>query len=329
MTDTNPTSNQRGTCSRCDDGRRPCECGHPMTDLPGWRCPACHQWTYLSDKCRCGHIRNSERSAPPTQKTKLVRLLENALAHAKEHDYQVAGLHVATADLEAGLAALNAHETPDKQWRCFFCDDIFTTQVDAENHFGRYEHAEPACVIKAAGEFALLRALRNAEGQLERYRSEDSDIMRAMASMQSDHVQALRREEEQGYERGVRDAREPPETPKRQCRVCDKAIPWTAPNAVFCPYCGTRSPLEPKARREYHANGTYWSGVPTVDMPCDFCTQPITDHDPRTHACPPEKATPVTWTCPSCGMRGRPADAYVCVNCGEERPENGKSVIRK
>ncbi len=39
-------------------------------------------------------------------------------------------------------------------------------------------------------------------------------------------------------------------------------------------------------RREYHANGTYWSGVPTVDMPCDFCQRPITDHDPRTHACP-------------------------------------------
>jgi hypothetical protein len=45
------------------------------------------------------------------------------------------------------------------------------------------------------------------------------------------------------------------------------------------------------AVREYHANGTYWSGVPTVDMPCDFCKRPITDHDPRTHACPPEKAS--------------------------------------
>jgi hypothetical protein len=52
-----------------------------------------------------------------------------------------------------------------------------------------------------------------------------------------------------------------------------------------------RSPVETTARREYHANGTYWSGVPTVDMPCDFCTLPITDHDPRTHACPPEKAS--------------------------------------
>lgn len=40
-------------------------------------------------------------------------------------------------------------------------------------------------------------------------------------------------------------------------------------------------------RREYHANGTNWSSVPTVDMPCDFCKLAITEHDPRTHACPP------------------------------------------
>lgn len=35
--------------------------------------------------------------------------------------------------------------------------------------------------------------------------------------------------------------------------------------------------------------------------------------------------TPVTWTCPSCSMRGRPADAYVCTNCGEKRPENERT----
>lgn len=50
-------------------------------------------------------------------------------------------------------------------------------------------------------------------------------------------------------------------------------------------------PVETTARREYHANGTYWSGVPTVDLPCDFCGQGIVAHDPRTHACPAVKAT--------------------------------------
>jgi hypothetical protein len=40
-------------------------------------------------------------------------------------------------------------------------------------------------------------------------------------------------------------------------------------------------------RREFYALGTYWSGIPTVNLPpCDFCGRGIVDHDPRTHACP-------------------------------------------
>lgn len=51
-----------------------------------------------------------------------------------------------------------------------------------------------------------------------------------------------------------------------------------------------RASETPAERREYHANGTYWSGVPTMDMPCDFCARPFVDHDPRTHACLPVDA---------------------------------------
>lgn len=92
-----------------------------------------------------------------------------------------------------------------KVWRCFHCDEVFTTEVDARNHFGRDEGSTAACVIKAPGEFALLQALRNAEDELARYRSEDSDVLRAMWSMTSDHAVALRREEEKGYARALRD----------------------------------------------------------------------------------------------------------------------------
>lgn len=46
------------------------------------------------------------------------------------------------------------------------------------------------------------------------------------------------------------------------------------------------SAQETSVRREYHARGTYWSGVPTIDAPCDFCHRSFMDHDPRTHACP-------------------------------------------
>lgn len=99
-----------------------------------------------------------------------------------------------------------------KSWRCFHCDDVFHTEMEARNHFGSTQESEPACRIKVAGEFALLRALRNAEDTLSRYHAEDSDVLRAMASMQSDHAIALRREEEKGYERGLRDAKAHPET---------------------------------------------------------------------------------------------------------------------
>jgi hypothetical protein len=92
-------------------------------------------------------------------------------------------------------------------YRCFYCDEDFTG-VDAVNHFGKLEGSETACKIKAAGEYALLQALRNAEEQLARYRAEDSDALRAMWSMTADHAVALRREEEKGYARGLRDARE-------------------------------------------------------------------------------------------------------------------------
>lgn len=102
--------------------------------------------------------------------------------------------------------------TPAREWRCFHCDEVVRTEVDARNHFGSTEASEPACLIKAPGEFALLQALRNAEDELARYRREDSDVLRAMWSMQADHATALRREEEKGYARGLEDAKKYPET---------------------------------------------------------------------------------------------------------------------
>ena len=94
-------------------------------------------------------------------------------------------------------------------WTCFHCGETFTSELDARNHFGSHEGRMTACEIREAGEFAILRALRNVEDQLDRYRAEDSDVLLAMASMQADHAQALRREEEIGYERGLRDAKLP------------------------------------------------------------------------------------------------------------------------
>lgn len=62
--------------------------------------------------------------------------------------------------------------------------------------------------MRVPGEYHLLVALRAAEEQLVSYRSEDGYILRAMQAMQADHAAELRREEEVGYERGMRDAHE-------------------------------------------------------------------------------------------------------------------------
>src|ERR1700691_4298847 len=92
-------------------------------------------------------------------------------------------------------------------WRCFHCGETFTLQQKrwAAEHFGREQDAEPVCIIRSAGEGALLAALREAEDQLAGYRAEDGLILRSMSAMQADHAQALVREEERGYAKGLAD----------------------------------------------------------------------------------------------------------------------------
>lgn len=94
-------------------------------------------------------------------------------------------------------------------WRCFHCGDGFTKAQErwAREHFGATELETPVCLIRTAGEGALLTALRNAQDELDRYHAEDTDLIRAMYAMRSDHAQALIREEERGYNKGVTDAR--------------------------------------------------------------------------------------------------------------------------
>ena len=94
-----------------------------------------------------------------------------------------------------------------KKWRCFHCDEVFTSPRCAAKHFGSDEGGPPACQIKAY-EGHLVTYIRRLEDDLARCRAEDSDVMRAIMTMEADHRQALRRAEEQGYERGLRDGRE-------------------------------------------------------------------------------------------------------------------------
>lgn len=97
-------------------------------------------------------------------------------------------------------------EPPGWACFCFHCGETFTTKAQARAHFGADYLDLAGCQIKASDR-GLLGALREAEAQLERYRAEDSDKDREMGRMQSDHATALRREEEKGYARGLRDGR--------------------------------------------------------------------------------------------------------------------------
>ena len=88
-----------------------------------------------------------------------------------------------------------------KSWRCFHCDEVFRSVRAAKAHFGNNECAEPACQIDA-------QQLRDLEEQLSRYRNEDTDLHRQIASMESAHQRALMRAEEDGYAKGLRDGRQ-------------------------------------------------------------------------------------------------------------------------
>ena len=146
---------------------------------------------------------------------------------------------LATA-VDARLALMQQEiDGASKVWRCFHCGEACKSEVDARNHFGSMEGSEPACSIKGAGEFALLQALRNAEDRLQRYMAEDSDTLRAMSSMQSDHQQALRREEERGYAKGVADMRS-------ENALLQRAVEWCLENGAsraFYPRAGKRHVL--------------------------------------------------------------------------------------
>lgn len=92
-------------------------------------------------------------------------------------------------------------------WRCFHCGEGFTKAQErwAREHFGANEFATPACHMRVPGEHHLLERLRRQEAELNGYRAEDTDLHRAIQAMSADHARALIREEERGYEKGLRD----------------------------------------------------------------------------------------------------------------------------
>ncbi|UXS01137.1 hypothetical protein [Agrobacterium tumefaciens] len=95
-------------------------------------------------------------------------------------------------------------------WRCFHCDEVFTTEQDARLHFGMDQCSDPACKIKLGAEKSLLVALHRAETELQdawaAIHNESTEAAKAYYAQQSRHGEQLRAAEEHGYERAVADS---------------------------------------------------------------------------------------------------------------------------
>lgn len=90
------------------------------------------------------------------------------------------------------------------RWRCFHCDEVFTRQQDALEHFGAWGGAEPACKL-ARHEETLVVYIRELEGQLQRWQRDSHPVLLAIATLRSEQAAAMQRAEEAGYARGLRD----------------------------------------------------------------------------------------------------------------------------
>lgn len=103
----------------------------------------------------------------------------------------------------------------EREWRCFHCDEVFTDEHCAREHFGKYENQVPACQIKGSDR-GLLGALREAENDAadawHAVLSESTDAAKSYFSQNNRHQRQLREVEQIGYERGLADAKAHPET---------------------------------------------------------------------------------------------------------------------
>jgi hypothetical protein len=101
----------------------------------------------------------------------------------------------------AGLA-----QTPD-QWRCFHCSEVFTDAKAAANHFGVDHLGDETLCQMAQVDGGIARVIADLSEELQRYRSEDNESFREFYRLGADHSQALIREEQKGYDRGLADGR--------------------------------------------------------------------------------------------------------------------------
>lgn len=111
-------------------------------------------------------------------------------------------------------------------WKCFHCGDVFTNPKHAAEHFGQGESDIVACKLKHS-EGHLVTLIRKLESELSSYRRDDSHILRAWMAKEAEHAQALIREEEKGFSRGVADMRRLHEATREALRQCVIKVGYT------------------------------------------------------------------------------------------------------
>lgn len=97
--------------------------------------------------------------------------------------------------------------TETRQWRCFHCDELFHDADAARDHFGDQQLETPACQLNATGK-GLLGLYRELQREHWRVVSEDTnDNAKMYYAMGADHSRAVRKSEEDGYAKGLKDGR--------------------------------------------------------------------------------------------------------------------------
>ena len=114
----------------------------------------------------------------------------------------LAELESCATDLEAAeqhRAASGSGAEP-VAWRCFHCDEVFTDEQTARDHFGPHQLDQAACQIPIA-------EYRRMNETVRRYNAEDTALHREIFRLRASIPELTKRAEEEGYARGLTDSR--------------------------------------------------------------------------------------------------------------------------
>lgn len=92
-----------------------------------------------------------------------------------------------------------------KQWRCFFCDEVFTSRSKAALHFGVFDACEaPACKLMQHQE-RFIEYIRGLEDEIRLYQTDSQPLQRAIWDLEATIQEKVKAAEEAGYAKGVND----------------------------------------------------------------------------------------------------------------------------